>query len=91
MAGPVPDQPVRSGGAELVQLGRLDESTDALVQPQPVHPEEGPHRDVLRLELARAAAYLRAESFPATPGAHCKGCAFVSVCPARSAGAVLSQ
>ncbi|MCW2838071.1 MAG: UvrD/REP helicase [Marmoricola sp.] len=91
MAGPVPDQPVRSGGAELVQLGRLDESTDALVQPQPVHPEEGPHRDVLRLELARAAAYLRAESFPATPGAHCKGCAFVPVCPARSAGAVLSQ
>ncbi len=89
--GPVAGQPVESGGAELVQLGRLDDSTDALVQPQAVHPEDGPHRDVLRLELARAAAYLRAESFPATPGTHCKDCAFVSICPARSAGAVLSQ
>ena len=91
VSGPVPDHPVVSGGAELVQLGRLDESTDALVQPQPVHPEDGPHRDVLRIELARAAAYLRTESFPATPGAHCKDCAFLSICPARSAGAVLAQ
>jgi RecB family exonuclease len=91
VAGPVADEPVQSGGAELVQLGRLDESTDAQVQPQPVHPEDGPARDGLRLELARAAAHLRTESFPATPGAHCKDCPFVPICPSRSAGAVLSQ
>ena len=81
----------RSGGAELVQLGRPDESTEALVQLQPLHPEDGAHRDLLREELARAAAYLRTESFPATPGAHCTSCAFVPICPARSAGAVLTQ
>ncbi len=91
VAGPVPDRQVTSGGAELIQLGRLDESTEAMVQPQPVHPEDGPDRDGLRIELARAAAYLRTESFPATPGAHCKDCPFVPICPSRSAGAVLSQ
>jgi RecB family exonuclease len=78
-----------SGGAELVQLGVPDDSVAALVQPQPVHAEDGPERDGLRLELARAASYLRTESFPATPGAHCQDCAFLSVCPARSAGPVL--
>ncbi len=80
-----------SGGAELVQLGRLDDSTDAVVQSQPVHADDGPEREVLREELARAASHLRAETFPATPGQHCKDCAFVSVCPSRSAGAVLWQ
>jgi RecB family exonuclease len=83
--------PVGSGGAELVQLGRPDDSTEALVQPQSVHAEDGPERDVVRAELARAATYLRTESFPATPGTHCKDCQFVPVCPAKSAGAVLSQ
>jgi hypothetical protein len=80
-----------SGGAELVQLGRPDDTVDALVQPQPVHDEEGPERTLLRAELGRAAAYLRGEVFPATPGAHCKDCQFVPVCPARSAGSVIAQ
>ncbi len=91
MSLPAAGAPARSGGAELVQLGRPDESTEALVQIQPVHPEDGAQRDLLREELARAAAYLRTESFPATPGAHCTSCTFVPICPARSAGAVLSQ
>ncbi|SDT08197.1 Superfamily I DNA or RNA helicase [Nocardioides scoriae] len=83
--------PGRSGGAELVQLGRLDDSTDAVVQQQQVQPEGGRERDQLRGELARAAAFLRAESFPATPGPHCQDCSFVAVCPARSAGSVVQQ
>jgi hypothetical protein len=80
---------VRSGGAELVQLGKPDDSVDAQVQPQPVHPDDGPERAGLRIELARAASHLRSETFPATPGAWCKDCAFLSVCPAKSAGPVL--
>ncbi len=83
--------PGRAGGAELVQLGRLDESTDAVVQQQPVQPEGGAERDVLRAELGRAAGHLRAEVFPATPGTHCQDCSFVPVCPARSAGSVVQQ
>ena len=80
-----------SGGAELVQLGVPDDSPDAVVQPQPVQAEDGPERDHLRAELARAASFLREETFPATPGSHCQDCAFTPVCPARSAGAVLWQ
>ena len=83
--------PGRAGGAELVQLGMLDESTDAVVQQQPVQPEGGAERDVLRAELGRAAGHLRAEIFPATPGTHCEDCSFVPVCPARSAGSVVQQ
>ena len=85
MAELVPGREVVSGGAELVQLGRLDDSVDAQVQPQSVHADGGPERTVLRGELARAAAYLRGESFPATPGAHCQHCPFVPVCPSRPA------
>lgn len=91
MADLLPGREVTSGGAELVQLGKPDDSTHAQVQPQSVHLEGGPERTVLRGELARAAAYLRTESFPATPGAHCQHCPFVPVCPSRSAGAVLWQ
>jgi ATP-dependent exoDNAse (exonuclease V) beta subunit len=54
-----------AGGAELVQLGALDDSPDAVVQAQPAHPDDGPARDTLRAELARTASLLRAESFPA--------------------------
>ncbi|MCW2868523.1 MAG: uvrD 2, partial [Marmoricola sp.] len=91
VAALLPDQDGVSGGAELVQLGRPDDSADAVVQSQPVHADDGPERVVLHEELARAAAHLRTETFPATPGTHCKDCAFVPVCPSRSAGAVLWQ
>ncbi|GAB3999653.1 ATP-dependent helicase [Nocardioides marmoraquaticus] len=83
--------PGRSGGAELVQLGLPGDDTAAKVQPQPVHTEVSPERRVLRDELARSATYLRTETFPATPGDACKDCAFVAVCPARSAGPVVRQ
>jgi RecB family exonuclease len=80
--------PATSGGAELVQLGSLDDAVAAVVQPQDA-PADDSARDSLRGQLAAAAAMLRAESFPATPGDHCKTCDFVALCPVRSAGAVL--
>jgi superfamily I DNA/RNA helicase/RecB family exonuclease len=82
---------LRSGGAELVQLGALDEGP-AVVQPQPVTPEDGPVRETLREELGQAARLIRDEVFPAVPGTtQCRDCAFVPICPAKSAGSVLSQ
>jgi RecB family exonuclease len=80
-----------SGGAELVQLGMLDESVPALVQAQPAPADDGEERAVLRAGLARAAAVLRSESFPALAGPHCEDCDFVSLCPIKSAGAVLDS
>ncbi|WP_185995740.1 ATP-dependent helicase [Nocardioides campestrisoli] len=82
---------VRSAGAELVQLGLVDGGPRAKVQPQPAHPDDGPHRAALRQSLAAAASHVRAESFPATPGEHCRTCPFVSICPTRSAGSVILQ
>jgi RecB family exonuclease len=80
--------PVTSGGAELVQLGIPDDAVAAVVQPQAA-PADELAREPLRGQLASAAAMLRAESFPATPGDHCKACDFVALCPVKSAGAVL--
>jgi hypothetical protein len=80
----------RSGGAELVQLGLAD-GTDATVQRQDAHDADAPERAVLRERLAAAATVLRSEVFPATPGAHCRDCAFLAICPARSAGPVVQQ
>ena len=81
--------PARSGGAELVQLGALDDAVAAVVQPQGV--ADGEARDTLRDQLSTAAAMLRAESFPAITGRHCETCDFTALCPARSAGAVLDS
>ena len=80
-----------SGGAELVQLGRLDDSIDALVQPQPVHAEDGPERDGLRASWPAPRRTSARRSSRPRPAPHCKDCPFVPVCPAQSAGAVLSQ
>jgi superfamily I DNA/RNA helicase/RecB family exonuclease len=80
---------LRSGGAELIQLGILDDSEVAVVQEQPAAAPEGPEREQLRSALAGAAAMLRAENFPAVAGAHCEQCSFVPICPIKSAGAVL--
>jgi len=79
-----------AGGAELVQLGILDGGPTALVQPQSPQPEDGPDREVLRASLALAAERVRREEFPALPGDHCRGCDFVSLCPAKGAGAVVA-
>ena len=84
-------RPTRSGGAELVQLGIHDDSTTAKVQVQDAHADDGPERELLRAGLARAAALIRDETFPAVPGAQCRDCTFVSICPAKGAGSVTVQ
>jgi RecB family exonuclease len=82
---------LRSGGAELVQLGALEDGP-AVVQQQPVIPEEGPVRETLRQEIGRTARLIREEVFPAIPGpTQCRDCPFVPICPAKGAGSVLSQ
>jgi len=84
-------RPVRSGGAELVQLGIQDDTTVAKVQVQDAHADDGPERELLRAGLARAATLIRDETFPAVPGQHCRDCTFVSICPAKGAGSVTVQ
>ncbi|MEP9361685.1 ATP-dependent DNA helicase [Nocardioides sp. CN2-186] len=79
-----------AGGAELVQLGLTDGGDTAVVQSQDVQPEDGPGRDDLRLRLAHAASLLRAETFPAVAGQHCRDCSFVPICPIKGAGSVTS-
>jgi superfamily I DNA/RNA helicase/RecB family exonuclease len=79
-----------SGGAELVQLG-LPDGAAAVVQRQPAFPDDGPERTALRLQIERAAALVRAESFPAVAGDHCRDCDFQSLCPIQGAGSVTSR
>lgn len=81
----------RAGGAELVQLGLTDGGESAVVQAQDAQPEDGPARDDLRARLDHAASLLRAETFPAVAGQHCRDCSFVAICPIKSAGSVTSQ
>ena len=82
---------VRSGGAELVQLGLTDGPPTATVQPQSAHSEDGRERAELRSRLAEASALVRAENFPARSGPHCRYCSFVAICPAKGAGSVTVQ
>ena len=85
-----PDRPASSGGAELVQLG-LPDGDSALVQQQPAFADDGPERTALRAQLDRAAGLVRAETFPAVAGDHCRDCAFSSICPIQGAGSVTSR
>lgn len=78
----------RTGGAELVQLGLTEDSPRATVQRQAIHVDDSAEREVLRTEVERAAGLLRQETFPAVTGTHCRECAFVPICPAKSAGSV---
>jgi hypothetical protein len=80
-----------AAGAELVQLGLTDGGADAEVQVQEEHADDGPQREDLRRRLSWAAAQLRAERFPAIAGDHCRDCAFVPLCPIKSAGPVVAQ
>ena len=80
-----------SGGAELVQLGILDDSVAAVVQQQAVPVDDGEQRTALLTDLGSAAAMLRSETFPAVAGGHCDDCDFVPICPIKSAGAVLDS
>ncbi len=79
-----------SGGAELVQLGLLEEGP-AKVQAQPALEAGSEQASRFLDEVGTVAAMLRGEAFPATPGDHCKNCAFLALCPARSAGSVFWQ
>jgi superfamily I DNA/RNA helicase/RecB family exonuclease len=81
----------RAGGAELVQLGILDDSPAAAVQTQDPQDDDGPYRGALRSELVRAVDLLRTERFPAVAGTHCRDCSFVPICPIKSAGSVTDQ
>jgi hypothetical protein len=85
----VPAAPASSGGAELVQLGVLDETVGVIVQPQAAHAAGSAARTALEAGLDATAAMVRSEVFPAVSGAHCDSCDFVPLCPIRSAGAVL--
>jgi RecB family exonuclease len=83
--------PYAAGGGELVQLGLEDGRPTATVQAQPAQDETGPERTELRERLARAARLVRLEEFPAVAGNHCRGCAFLPLCPAKSSGSVVSR
>ncbi|HEX4472574.1 MAG TPA: ATP-dependent DNA helicase [Nocardioides sp.] len=93
VAGLDPDvdaDPLASGGAELVQLG-LPDVEAAVVQGQPPFADDGPERTALRRQLETAAALVRAETFPAVAGDHCRDCDFRSICPIQGAGSVTSR
>jgi RecB family exonuclease len=88
---PIVEGPVEAGGAELVQLGLEDGSDAAVVQPQGPQADDGAEREQLHLALAGTAAMIRAEVFPAISGQHCRDCDFVSLCPIKGAGSVVSS
>ncbi len=78
-----------SGGAELWQL-RKDRFGKLKVQRQDVQlPDDAGVRPI-ELQLMSAAADIRDEQFPARPGTYCDRCDFSSMCPAQTAGTVLS-
>ena len=81
-------RPVRSGGAELVQL-RLGGELPKVQQQAPQVPDAEGVTTVER-QLMAAAATVRAEDFVARPGGHCDRCDFHAICPAKSSGTVLS-
>lgn len=87
----LPDGHAEAGGAELVQLGLRDGPANAVVQAQGVQEDDGAARTELRGRLARAAELLRTEQFPAVVGDQCRECPFEPICPAQSAGHVVSQ
>ncbi len=87
----LPPGRVEAGGAELVQLGLTDGGAKAVVQSQPAQADDGPERTLLRAQLAQAADLLRSERFPAVVGPQCRECPFEPICPAQSAGHVVTQ
>ena len=88
--GIAPDQHGESGGAELVHLGLAD-GDSAVVQQQPAYADDGPERATLRSHLERASSLVRAETFPAVSGDHCRDCDFKPICPIQGAGSVTSR
>ena len=81
--------PVRSGGAELIQLRKESRGAVKVQSQQPQDPDEDGHTTVER-QLMQAAAVVRSESFAAQAGDHCTHCSFQAICPVKGAGTVLS-
>ena len=55
-------------------------------------PREGRHARRCEEEISLTARLIREEVFPAVAGPmQCRDCAFVPICPAKSAGSVLAQ
>ena len=81
-------RPVRSGGAELVQL-RLGAELPK-VQPQAPQVPDADGVTAIEHQLMAAARAVRDEDFVARPGPQCDRCEFHAVCPAKSSGSVLS-
>lgn len=87
----------RVAGAELVYLQkpdrddwptvRIQESLDRAPHLPPDDPraerDSDAHPTWVHSKLAHAAALIRDENFPATPGPGCRTCAFASNCPAQ--------
>ena len=78
-----------SGGAELWQL-RKDRFGKLKVQRQDVQQPDDAGVRPIELQLMSAASAIRDEQFPARPGTYCDRCDFSSMCPAQTAGTVLS-
>ena len=85
-----PDGHGESGGAELVHLG-LPDGDAAVVQQQPAYDDDGDERATLRAQMERASSLVRAETFPAVAGDHCRDCDFKPICPIQGAGSVTSR
>ena len=85
-----PDGHGESGGAELVHLG-LPDGDAAVVQQQPAYDDDGDERTTLRAQMERASSLVRAETFPAVAGDHCRDCDFKPICPIQGAGSVTSR
>ena len=85
-----PDEGGVCGGAELVHLG-LPDGDAAVVQQQPAYDDDGDERATLRAQMERASSLVRAETFPAVAGDHCRDCDFKPICPIQGAGSVTSR
>jgi RecB family exonuclease len=85
-----PDGHGESGGAELVHLG-LPDGDAAVVQQQPAYDDDGDERATLRAQMERASSLVRAETFPAVAGDHCRDCDFKPMCPIQGSGSVTQR
>ena len=59
-----------------------------MVQQQPAYDDDGDERTTLRAQMERASSLVRAETFPAVAGDHCRDCDFKPICPIQGAGSV---